>query len=85
MTRIPRQRFSRSDIEALFVTDLEQEDFDLDDLLLQLFYSGAIANYIPGRREDYVQFYHRRSHSDLNVSGPFLLHNALTIGLNVPR
>ncbi len=85
MTRIPRQRFSRSDIEALFVTDLEQEGFDLDDLLLQLFYSGAIANYIPGRREDYVQFYHRRSHSDLNVSGPFLLHNALTIGLNVPR
>ncbi|WP_432151033.1 P-loop ATPase, Sll1717 family [Streptomyces sp. bgisy029] len=81
--RIPRRRFNRTDFESLFSDICAENSFSIDELLQQFFYTGAIANHIPGRVEEYIQFYHRRSHSDLHTSGPFLMHNALTLGLNV--
>ncbi|WP_128502454.1 P-loop ATPase, Sll1717 family [Streptomyces inhibens] len=81
--QVPRRRFTRQEFEGLFAEACQTHSCDLDELLQQFFFSGAIANFISGRSENYVQFYHRRDYSDLNIRGPFLLHNALTLGLNV--
>jgi len=46
-------------------------------LLKLLFYAGAIGNYVAGRDESYMQFYHRRDDSDIYLKGSFVLHHAL--------
>ncbi len=81
--RIGKRRFDRREFMDVFGNILERNSFDPDELLQQLFLAGAIANIVPGQRRDYVQFYHRRNHAELNPSGPFLMHPALALGLNV--
>ena len=79
-----KRRFTRDQFGDVFSEKISGTGVTIDDLLQQLFLAGAIANIHPGRNEDYVQFYHRRSHSELNVRGPFLIHSALALGLNIP-
>ncbi|WP_345516054.1 P-loop ATPase, Sll1717 family [Phytohabitans houttuyneae] len=85
MTRLPARRFSREDFLDLFSNQDGPSALEADTILRQLYLVGAIANYKPsGGGEEYVKFYHRRSHAELDLRGPFLLHNALTYGLNLP-
>lgn len=84
LSRLPSRRFTRSDFAGIFQDLLSSHDVTVDALLQQLFLSGAIANRTEGMKEEYVRFYHRRDYGELNVRGPFLLHTALTLALNVP-
>ncbi|MCM3846357.1 hypothetical protein ND486_09160 [Pseudonocardia sp. DR1-2] len=83
MSRLEYRRFTRSEFEALFDQIAKTEDFDVDQVLQQLFLAGAIANIFPGRDENYVKFYHRRNHADLSLGGPFIVHTALALSLNL--
>ncbi|NAZ80805.1 hypothetical protein GTR02_03090 [Kineococcus sp. R8] len=84
LSRLPSRRFTRGEFLDVFRDLLTANEVSADELLQQLYLAGAVANVIPGQREDYVRFYHRRSHADVSLQGPFLLHTALTISLNLP-
>lgn len=84
LSRLSSRRFSRSDFAGIFSGLLSPHDLTVDALLQQLFLAGAIANRTEGIREEYIRFYHRRDYGELNTRGPFLLHTALTLSLNVP-
>jgi hypothetical protein len=84
LSRLPSRRFSRSEFTDIFAGLLSPHDLTVDALLQQLFLAGAIANRTSGMKEEYIRFYHRRDYGELNTRGPFLLHTALTLSLNVP-
>ncbi|GAA4595651.1 hypothetical protein BJY16_001746 [Actinoplanes octamycinicus] len=84
MTRLPSRRFTREQFIGLFSGESSITQAIMDGTLQQLYLAGAIANFSQsGAGEEYVKFYHRRSYAELDLQGPFLLHNALTYGLNV--
>ena len=60
---------------------LEAEDSgraaDSEHLLRLLFFAGAIGNYVSGRDQSYMQFFHRRDDSEIYLKGAFILHHAL--------
>lgn len=84
LSRVQHRYFTREKFEEVFGNSQKKDDdyVTADDLLRQLFLAGAIANVVPGR-EEYVHFYHRRSHAEVNLAGPFLVHTALALALNL--
>ncbi|CAL9643978.1 hypothetical protein SUDANB95_06390 [Actinosynnema sp. ALI-1.44] len=84
MSRLPGRGFNRKQFLNVFADRPEVKELSGDMLLQQLYLAGAIANVTPGTREEYVNFYHRRSYAELDLNGPFILHNALTLSLKVP-
>ncbi|WP_041289457.1 P-loop ATPase, Sll1717 family [Kribbella flavida] len=81
LSRLPQRQFTREDYSTLIRSASSEAEASIDEQLQQLYLAGAIANI---GQEGYVRFYHRRSLAELDVRGPFILHNALTLGLNLP-
>jgi hypothetical protein len=81
LSRLPSRQFTRQSYSSLLSPALDELDGTLDQQLQQLYLAGAIANI---GKDGYVRFYHRRSFAELDLRGPFILHNALTLGLNLP-
>jgi hypothetical protein len=84
MSRLPGRRFSRDDFIRIVSNISGAQQSTTDEILQQLYMAGAIASIAAARDEDYFRFYHRRSYVELDLRGPFMLHNALTLGLNLP-
>ncbi|MCS7479059.1 P-loop ATPase, Sll1717 family [Umezawaea endophytica] len=83
MSRLPGRGFTREQFIEVFSSKLEKNDLAVDEVLGQLYLAGAIASVKQGASEDYVTFYHRRDYAELDLSGPFLIHNALALAVGV--
>lgn len=49
----------------------------VEEALKWLFFAGALGNEVPGRTENYLQFFHRRDDNEVYSKGTLVLHNAL--------
>lgn len=83
LSQLPMRRFTRLEFAVVFEAGSASSTVDIDSLLQQLFLCGALANIVSGGRQEYIRFYHRRNHAELNTKGPFVLHNAMALSLGV--
>ncbi|WP_155830381.1 P-loop ATPase, Sll1717 family [Glycomyces tenuis] len=83
MSRLPGRGFSRDQFTKVFSSLASEADTSIDKLLTQLYLAGAIANVRRSSDSEYVRFYHRRNFAEIDLEGPFILHNALALALNL--
>lgn len=82
---IGKQHFDADEFKAALRSDSPDRSGDAEQLLRLLFYAGAIGNYVSGRDQSYMQFYHRRDESEIYLRGAFILHHALIHGWGLRR
>lgn len=74
---IGKQHFDAAEFRAALDEDDPPRGADSEQLLRLLFFAGAIGNYVAGREQSYMQFYHRRDDAEIYLKGAFILHHAL--------
>jgi hypothetical protein len=80
-----RERFDRTLFKNTLMEETGSKPEDVDRLLKLLFFSGAIGNVVAGRKNSYMQFYHRRDDIPIYLKGEFALHNALLHAWSIPH
>lgn len=74
---IGKQSFDAAEFRSALDSEDPPRGADSEKLLRLLFFAGAIGNYVAGRNESYMQFYHRRDDTEIYLKGSFILHHAL--------
>lgn len=74
---IGKQHFDAREFRGALETEDVERAADSEHLLRLLFFAGAIGNYVAGRDQSYMQFFHRRDDSEIYLKGAFILHHAL--------
>lgn len=74
---VGKQHFDAVEFRAALAENDPEFETQSEQLLRLLFFAGAIGNYVAGRDQSYMQFFHRRDDSEIYLKGAFILHHAL--------